>query len=176
MATMLDIIGSMLIRGAILMMMLNLSLQMNKAVYQKTGFAAMRQNTAISTQILYDDLYLATSFTTATPDSIQFAADVNNDGVSEAVHYYLAGQSSPTIPLKMLYRSINGGTAQLVAHNVAKLKVEYYNLNGSSTAIVGDVKSVRFWVSIQTEEQSSQENEKPMLAFWEKIVFPPNRY
>ena len=175
MATILDIIGSMLVRGAILLMMLNLSLQMNKAVYQKTGFAAMRQNTAISAQILYDDLYLAKSFTTATPDSIQFAA-VDSNGTSYAVHYYLAGESSPTIPLKMLYRSINGGTAQLVAHNVAKLNVEYYNLNGSSTTIVGDVRSVRFRISIQTEEQSSQENEKPMLAFWEKVVFPPNLY
>jgi hypothetical protein len=180
MAPLFDIIGSMVVRGAILLMVLNLSVQMNNAVYQKAAFTATRQSTAVPTQLLYDDLTLAgygqgasKIFSKAKSDEVEFYADQNNDGVNETIHYYLAGESAPG--MKMLYRSvtsINNGNPQMIARNVARLTFEYLDIDGNSatrtsTTNVAGIKSIRFKLSVQTDEKSR-------LAFWEKIVFPSN--
>jgi hypothetical protein len=179
MAPLFDIIGSLVIRGAIAIMVLNLSIQMQGALFQKTAITATRQSTAVPNQLLFEDLYLAgygqgasKIFIVAKPDEAKFTSDQNNDGINETIHYFLAGVSSPAIPLKMLYRTINNGTPQMIARNVSGLTFEYFNIDGNSatttsTTNVASIKSIRYRLSVQTDEKSR-------LAFWEKIVFPPN--
>lgn len=168
MATMLDIIGSMVIRGAILLMLLNLSVQMNTATYQKTAFTAMRQSTAISAQILYDDLYLAKNIDTARSYKIVFSA-VDSNGSTVPAKCYLESQSDT---LKNLYRSVNGH-ATMIAHNVDSLELRYYDKDGLLiNPVTGDITKIRsihcqLW--FLTDDRSR-------LVFWEKQVFPPNLY
>jgi hypothetical protein len=177
MGTMLDVIGSIVIRGAIMLAVLNLTIQMNSALYQKTALAAARQATVIPAQIMYGDIYLAgyndptKMFGKAKPNEIVFYADIDTNGVADTVHYYLGSGSSANI----LYRqvsSINSNRAALIAHNVISMTFDYYNIDGSSatqssTVNVGGVKSIKLKLTIQTDDNSGS-------TFWEKNIFPPN--
>ena len=176
MGTMLDVIGSIVIRGAIMLAILNLTFQMNTALYQKTALAATRQATVIPAQIMYGDIYVAgygettsKTFALAKQNEISFFADVNNDGTPESVHYYLQGESAA----KGLYRqvsSINNNAPALIAHNVTSMTFDYYDIDGVPKipgVNVSGIKSIRLRFTIQTDEGSGN-------TFWEKNIFPPN--
>jgi hypothetical protein len=170
MGTMLDVIGSIVIRGAIMLALINLTIQMNTALYQKTALASTRQSTVIPVQIMCDDIYRAKTsvFEKAKLNEIKFSAGDINDN-SETVYYYLEGATSA----KGLYRqvsSINNNTPALIAHNVTNMTFEYYDLDGvakSPGENVGGIKSIKLKLTIQTDNNSGS-------TFWEKNIFPPN--
>ena len=118
MSTMLDIIGSMVIRGAIVLMTLYLSVGLQSAYTYKSTLYIVKQKTVVPAQVLTDDIRLAgygptgttKTFDTAMAQAMAFTADINNDGVADFVRYYLGPTYSGTH--RSLYRMvscINGG-------------------------------------------------------------------
>ena len=97
MSVMLDIIGSMVIRGAIVLMTLYLSVGLQSAYTYKSTLYIVKQKTVIPAEVLTDDIRLAgygptgtkKTFDIASSQEIEFPADIYNTGFADQIHYYL---------------------------------------------------------------------------------------
>jgi hypothetical protein len=168
MSVMLDIIGSMVIRGAIVLMTLYLSVGLQSAYTYKSTLYIVKQKTVIPAQVLTDDIRLAgygptTSkvFTTATSQAMQFSADINNDSIPETVYYYL-GSTYAGSTHKSLFRevsSINGGAPFELARDVDSLCFTYYDVYGNtlSGSNVSGIKSVKVSLVMESSGQVADE-------------------
>ncbi|HTY10061.1 MAG TPA: hypothetical protein VMF88_03215 [Bacteroidota bacterium] len=165
---MLDIIGSMVIRGAIVLMTLYLSVSLQSAYTYKNTLYTVKQKTVIPAEVLTDDIRLAgygptTSkvFTTAASQEMQFSADINNDSVAENVHYYL-GPTYTGSSHRSLYRvvsSINGGAPYELARDVDSLCFTYYDVYGNSLSgtNVSGIKSIKVSLVMESNAQVADE-------------------
>ena len=166
MSIMLDLIGSMVVRGAIMLTFLYLTINMQSALYEKAMYAAVKQKTVVPAQVLTDDLRLAgygpaTSkvFPVAYQQSIEFYADINNDSVADLVHYYLGPVYAGTTNHYSLYREVScysGGAPFELARDVDSLAFTYYNSVGAviSPALnVSGIKSIRVRLSFESNGQ-----------------------
>ena len=168
MSVMLDIIGSMIIRGAIVLMTLYLSVGLQSAYTYKSTLYIVKQKTVVPAEILTDDIRMAgygptTSkiFTTAMSEAVQFFADVNNDSLPETVHYYL-GPTYTGSSHRSLFRevsSINGGAPFELARDVDSLCFTYYDVYGNtlSGSNVSGIKSVKVSLVMESGAQVADE-------------------
>ena len=168
MSIMLDLIGSMIVRGAIMLTFLYLTINLQNALYEKTIYAAVKQKTVIPAQILTDDLRMAgygpttsKSFPVAYQQSIEFYADINNDSVADLVHYYLGPVYAGTTNHYSLYREVscyNGGAPFELARDVDSLAFTYYGSTGTviSPALnVSGIKSIHIRLSFESNGQTT---------------------
>lgn len=167
MSVMLDLIGSMIVRGAIMLTFLYLTINLQNALYDKTIYATVKQKTVIPAQILTDDIRMAgygsatsKTFPIAHSQEIQFYADVNNDSTAETVHYYL-GPAYPGTNHMSLYRavsSINGGAAFELARDVDSVSFTYYNSLGTTIGPalnLSGIKSIKVRLSFESNGQTT---------------------
>jgi len=168
MSVMLDIIGSMVIRGAIVLMTLYLSVGLQSAYTYKSTLYIVKQKTVVPAEILTDDIRLAgygptTSkvFDTAQSQAIQFHADINNDSIPETVYYFLGPTYTGSIH-RSLFRavsSINGGTPFELARDVDSLCFTYYDVYGNtlSGSNVWGIKSIKVSLVMESSGQVADE-------------------
>lgn len=193
MATMIDIIGSTIIRGAIVLIILNLNISLNNALSQKTVRAALKQKTVVPAQVLTDDIRLAgynqpynpgppfKPFAIAKSDEIQFLADLDSDSTADVVHYYLGAAPSGSTH-RVLYRQLNGGASFELARDVISLTFTYYNSFGSTIAPglnKTGIKSISVKLKIESSVQATEgigtdNTARYETAYWERTLFPQN--
>lgn len=189
MGVMIDIIGSTIIRGAIVLIILNLNVSLNNSLTQKTVRAALKQKTVVPAQILTDDIRLAgynqaapKVFAIAKADEIQFLADLESDSTTDVVHYYLGAAGPEIPPHRVLYRQLNGGASFELARDVISLTFTYYNSLGATIAPgtnkVG-IKSISMKLKIEsniqvTEGIGTDNTARYETAYWERTLFPQN--
>ncbi len=164
MSVMLDLIGSMIVRGAIMLTFLYLTVNLQNALYEKTIYAAVKQKTVIPMEILTDDLRMAgygptTSkvFPIAQAQAVKFYGDFNSDSTSESMYYYLGSAYAGT-DRKSLFRVRNGGTPFELARDVDSLAFTYFNLTGAVIAPalnVSGIKSIKVWISFESNGQTT---------------------
>jgi hypothetical protein len=188
MGVMIDIIGSTIIRGVIVLVILNLNVSLNNALTQKTARAAMKLKTVVPAQLLTDDISLAgynqgttKVFPMAKADEIQFLADLNNDGTADIVHYYL-GAAPAGSTHRVLYRQLNLGASFELARDVDSLTFTYYSILGTTIAPginkLG-IKSISVKLKIEsnvkvTEGIETGKTANYEIAYWERTIFPKN--
>jgi hypothetical protein len=176
MGTVFDIIGSTLIRGAIMLAMINLTVQMNTALYKKTSLAAARQALVIPAQILYNDI-LGAGYGQAFPKTmaiakryeIQFNTCIDTLGTVGSVHYVLDKTN--------LCRTVGAGARQVIGHGVTSLRIDYYDSLGGSMSTgtnIGKIKQIRFRMTVLPDNLPN--GERKDSTYWERRVFPPNLY
>ncbi len=168
MSVMLDIIGSMVIRGAIVLMTLYLSVGLQSAYTYKSTLYIVKQKTVVPAEILTDDIRLAgygptTSkvFDTAMSQAIQFSADINNDSIPETVYYYLGSPYTGSTH-RSLFRavsSINGGAPAELARDVDSLCFTYYDVYGNtlSGSNIYGIKSIKVSLVMESSGQVADE-------------------
>ncbi|MGA7161229.1 MAG: hypothetical protein WBZ48_09505 [Bacteroidota bacterium] len=167
---MLDIIGSMVIRGAIVLMTLYLSVGLQNAYTYKSTLYIVKQKTVVPAQVLTDDIRLAgygptgttKTFATAMSQSMAFTADINNDGVADNVQYYL-GPTYTGSAHRSLYRTVscyNGGAAFELMRDVDSLCFTYYDSLGNTKAYntnVSGIKSIKVSLVMESSAQVADE-------------------
>ena len=192
MGVMIDIIGSTIIRGVIVLVILNLNVSLNNALSQKTVRAALKQKTVVPAQILTDDIRLAgfnqaapKTFAVADTSEIKFLADLNNDGSTDIVRYYL-GAAPTGSTHRVLYRQLNNGASFELARDVISLKFTYYNsLAGTITPHASgwpptaNIKSISIKLVIEANAQTTEgigtgNTASYERAYWEQTIFPQN--
>jgi hypothetical protein len=194
MGVMIDIIGSTIIRGAIVLVILNINVSLNNSLTQKTVRAALKQKTVVPAQILTDDIRLAgynqpfspvgttlKPFAIAKADEIQFLADLNSDSTTDVVRYYL-GAAPVGSTHRVLYRQLNGGTSFELARDVISLTFTYYNSVGFTIAPginKSGIKSISIKLKIEsniqvTEGIGTDNTARYETAYWERTLFPQN--
>jgi hypothetical protein len=187
MGVMIDIIGSTIIRGVIVLVILNLNVSLNNALAEKTARAIVKQKTVVPAQVITDDLRSAgynmvqKTFPIAKADEVTINTDFDNDGIAETVHYYL-GAAPAGSTHRILYRQLNGGTSFELARDVDSLVFKYYDFNGATLAPglnVNYIKSIYVRLVIESNAQVSEgigtdSTPKYVKAYWERTIFPYN--
>lgn len=176
MSIMLDILGSLAIRGVIVLIILNVTVSLNTVLYQKSAHAVVKQNLALSTDALASDLNKCTAFLVAGTDEVEFEflADISTGDV-DTLHYYLG----PTYELsatdnpndRKMYSVLNAGQPFDLASGMVTLQFEYLDIDGSPTSNLSLIKSV--FVKLLMEHGNSFEGKYPSRQ-WEVHIFPAN--
>lgn len=187
MGVIIDIIGMLVIRASIIAIILNLMVNLHEALYKYTERNYLNNTLTGAAQTISADLKLAgynsanKRFPVAKTNDMSFRADTENDSTVDVVRYYL----NPTTGTnKVLYRTVNSGTAMQVARDVDSFYVYYYRANGAnatsgSTTNVNNIKSVyvKLKITSKNQELSAQDGSSESAARtakWEQHFFPEN--
>jgi hypothetical protein len=140
MAIVLDIIGSMVIRGALVFVMLNMTVTLNSALYDRTAVANAKVNLGVTVEVMYSDIRAAVSFTTPLDSmTMSFTKIDTIDGASQAVSLYTVLDSASG--LWKLYRNV-GGNLMVIGNNLQGISFVYRTANRAVTTDPAQVKSV----------------------------------
>jgi hypothetical protein len=171
----LDIIGSLAIRGAIVLVILRLNLSLHQTLYLKSANANVRKIADEMVSIIETDFRQAgynvstAAFVQYDTSNVQFLADRKNTGTVDTIQYYLSGKS--------VYRKVTGSTARLLADNVAQFRFDYFGATGLAAISSTDIKSIKLKVTLQESYQltlSSDGKQYYPSAKSEYQFFPPN--
>jgi len=181
MGVILDILGSMAVRGTIVLVMLSMNLSLHNTLYRKTSQAVVEKNLSYTTDALMLDLKLiglsatSTPMITADPAEIKFLGDVDGSGIQDTVNFYLGSTSelaSTDNPNdRKLYRKLGNRSAFDFASGVTNFQFEYYDVTGHPTTILSAIKSVKF--ILKMEHGYAYDSIYPSGS-WETQIFPPN--
>jgi hypothetical protein len=180
MAAFLDILGSLIIRGGIILILLRLTLSMQEVLYERTEKAALERNlTAVSSVLSYEVRQLGYNvagnpFVTVDSSRFSFRADVNNDGSADQIEYYLdpiydAGWPGPDQYL--LHRRVGMGTDWPMARGVTRFRFWYYDSLGAETADTARIRSIMMVIRLQS---GNFFNGRYPSASWQAHIFPQN--
>jgi hypothetical protein len=190
----LDLMGSTIIGGVLLLLILKLNLYTSNANYYSDNELKLQQNVKTLAEVMNYDLrkigygYDGTAIVTAEQNRIKFYADMDapgtfGHGVVDFVEYYLGDstEASGTVNQrdKVLYRIINntdtlgGPTLGLV-----DLKFSYLDGQGIVTTILDSIKYVKaeFWVEPYefVSDYGMEQLDSTQFTYWELTINPRN--
>ena len=185
-STIIDILGSMLIGGTLLVILWRLNDATTANTYNYSGELSLQQNLATVATIIEHDFrkigYCANW--NIMPDSgrifladtskIKFLTDVQNDGVIDSMYYYLG----PTSELNMTenprdrvsYRVINNETPVKSNLGVTQFYLIYFNPLGDTIPFpITEPDEIATMEINLTVENTSAYDQQYSSAFWRQI-------
>ncbi|MDZ7268168.1 MAG: hypothetical protein ONB48_09280 [candidate division KSB1 bacterium] len=115
--------------------------------------------------------------TKAEASDVRYVLDDNGDGTLETMRYYLSStddavaRATPNPNDKVLYRVVNGGTAEVIATGLTEFKVLYYDSTGNTTPVLANIRSLV--VSLTIEGDYGADNQYPKFV-WLGRFTPPS--
>ena len=189
MSYLLDIIGSTIIAGMVVMILLavNINTTTSSAAILFTTIE-QRKITQISEIVQYDFYkigYLIPGEKIAIADSneIKFYSDINNDTEIDSVHYYVGNTTDLSYTTnpddKPLYRQRNYQDSLLAEIPVVDFNLSYYDSIGNSldysslTSAAGRnlIKSIKIKITVESDEVYADEYR---TSEWKKKISPKN--
>jgi len=186
-STLLDILGSTIVGGMLLMILLRLNNAAVQNTYVYGGDLITQQDlVAVVDLIEYDFRKIgyckdwkkipdpSKSIIAATDSSITYLTDDNNDGVVDTMHYYTGPVSelsqTPNPRDRLLYRVLNSEPAKSANMGITQFKMTYYDALGNKLNFPITVPSAIYTMQIDiTVENSSAYAEQYSSAFWRQI-------
>ena len=186
-STILDIIGSVIIGGLIMLILFRLSDAASQNTYNNGQELTVQTDLTTIVEILENDFRKigycedyskipdpSKAIISADSTSISFLIDVNNTGNVDTLHYYIGPtselSSTPNPNDRLLYRVINGETPKSIALGLTEFKLLYFDPLGDTLnfpiASPGEIASIQ--ISIQVEDAEAYNNEY-VSAFWRQI-------
>ncbi len=172
----LDIAGSLAIRGAIVLVILRLNVSLQQTLMLKTATANVRENLATLVSIIETDMRQAgynvsgTAFIKADTSEVIFLADFKNNGTIDTVRYYLSDGK--------VYRKESTMTrTTCIGIGLTQFRFEYYDYTGAPAATLDNIRSVKLIVAMEenyTITQLSDGQSYRPSARSEHQFFPPN--
>ncbi len=179
MGVIFDILGSFIVRAAIIIIVLHLMLTLHETLYSNTDRIYLNEVMKAPSETMSYDLKLAgynalKTFSIAQKNLMLFYADIDNDGSQESIRYSIFGG--------ILYRRVNFLPAMEIARNVKELEFKYFDISGNLLAYTNprnDVKSIKVTLVLQstntvTSAISGTSDAIPKTAKWEIQIFPLN--
>ncbi len=186
-STLLDILGSTIVGGLLLMILLKL----NDASVQNTftfgGDLIVQQNlVSVVDLIEYDFRKIgyckdwkkipdpSKSIIAADTSSITYLTDDDNDGIVDTMHYYTGTTSellaTPNTKDRLLYRVLNSDAPKSANMGITQFKLTYFDALGNKLPFPITVPSAIYTMQIDiTVENSSAYNQEYSTAFWRQI-------
>ena len=187
--TLLDIIGSIIVGGILLLILFRLQATASETSYDSSQDLIVQQNLTTLIDIIQSDFrkvgYCAdyTKITNpadvilfADSNKIEFIADLNDAGVLDTVEYYTGPTSelsnTPNPNDRLLYRIINNETPMGSNLGVTEFKLIYQNALGDtlSTPVnpTGQIASIQIDLEVENSEAMNNEYQN---AFWRQVRF-----
>lgn len=147
-STIIDILGSIVVGGFLLLLLARIDDQSVKNIYNNSEELILQQNLATLSSIIENDfrrigycknynLIPKTDFiVSATDSSISFKTDVYDQGVVDILKYYIGPASelasSPNPRDRFLYRVVNNDTPVGVNLGVTQFRLVYFDVYGDT--------------------------------------------
>lgn len=181
MSQMLDLIGSTVIGGLVLLMILTLNGTMvNTAGVQTMNISTQENLTTLVGMIEYDfakmGYRVSDSLKIRVADSsrIVFKADIDNNGVVDGISYSLSSELNADTENprdRILYRTLNDGTPTPINFGVTRFRLWYYDSLGNVTSWRSKMRAVRLAINV---ESIWSLDSAYTGACWERIIEPKN--
>jgi hypothetical protein len=191
--TLLDILGSIIIGGILMLIAWRLSEAATEKTYNNSGELSMQQNLATVAQIIEHDFRKigfcdnynkipdpSKAITYADTSSLKFLTDIDSDGDVDSIFYYLGPTSellsTPNPRDRILYRIVNNEAPMGSNLGVTRFFMVYYDaLNDSIPTPIttpGIISSIEINVTVEQVaayvDSLGGYNELPS-AFWRQI-------
>lgn len=185
--TLLDVLGSMIVGGILLTIVLRLSNSATEKTYNNSGELSLQQNLATIAQIIEYDFrkigYCANwnkipdpslAILEADYSRLKFITDVDSDGELDSIHYYLG----PTSELshtenprdRLLYRVVNNEEPLSSNLGITDFHMIFYDALGDTLylpiQITGEIASIEINVTV---ENVAAYDSLYSSAFWRQI-------
>ena len=189
MSYLLDIVGSFIIAGMVVMILLAVNIN-NSASSSVILFTTIEQSkvTDASELIEYDFYKIGFRITSekisvADSNEIKFYTDINNDDLADSVHYYLGEKSDLTFTTnpndRLLHRRRNDTDSLSTKIPVVDFQLTYFDSIGNSldyaslTSAAGRqlIKSIKVKIAVESDEMY---DEQYRTSEWKKKISPKN--
>ena len=181
MNVLLDIFGSTIIGALIALMMLNFNLFQSNTRFASNSELQLQQNAKTLAEIINHDLrkigydYDSTSIVQADSERVSFLSDIDRNGSTDVVSYFLGDTSEVTETTnpkdRILYRVVNSDTIKGPSLGLTKAKFSYLNEFYTETTTLSDIEYVRAELWIESIEPVGEEY---LFTYWEMTINPRN--
>ena len=139
MTMILDLVASTAVRGTMIILMLKMTVTLNSALYDKTAMANARTNLGVTTEVMYEDIRAATSFSAIDSVTMAFTKKVSAAASSQSVTFYRVYDASTG--LWKLYRNVDG-SLMMIGNNLESISFVCLTSTRTVTTLPAQVKSV----------------------------------
>lgn len=186
-ASLIDIIGSAIIGGFILLILFRTNASVTENTYNNTSDLIVQEDITTVVSILENDFRKigycedwtkipdpTKSIIYADTSTIKFLTDDQNDGTVDTLSYYIGPTSDlPNTPNpndRILYRQINEETPQKISLGITEFNLLYFGALGDTLSFPivnpGAISSMQITIRV---ENSAAFNNKYVDAFWRQI-------
>jgi len=186
-STLIDIVGSMVIGGMLMLILFRLQDNATKNSYNYGGEAIVQQNLVEVVQLIEHDFRKigycrdwsqipdpSKAILTADSTSISYLTDLDDDGTMDSLRYFLGPKSelteTPNPNDRMLYRVENGETPISANLGVTQFSLEFYDALSNKLDFPienpGQIYTMR--IDLKVENTSAYDQEYTS-AFWRQI-------
>lgn len=164
MGAILDIIGSLAIRGVILTLIIGLIITLRDAEYERTSVATTGQNLSVAARVMERDLkyagYNADStiinvFMIADSERVKFLGDLDDNYVPatgagmDTIDYRIGADPSGEVNSRVIARTVNSGFPLYIAKGPVSMKIMYCDSGGTPTSILANILSISVLLSMK---------------------------
>ncbi|MEX1137848.1 MAG: hypothetical protein WEF53_00715 [Bacteroidota bacterium] len=179
---MLDLVASMVVRGAIVYIVLTMNISLNELLYEKAQYAIVKQNTATMVDVLRNDfryigygVSVGNPFLLADSNQVRFQGDIDNNGIVDTLYFSIGPVSemagTPNPSDRIIYRRRNSGTPFEFGHGVTQFHLTYYNATGNVTTSLSEIKTFKVRIMVQGDREI---NRYYPTSVWESHILPSN--
>ncbi|MCX6640053.1 MAG: hypothetical protein NTW14_06170 [bacterium] len=182
MSSILDLVGSFIIGGLLLMMILSFNANVSEMSTQDQLELIVQQNmTELVSEIEFDFRKIgyrvpnpALAVISADTSGISFRGDIDDDGTVDVLTYQLGttgemrGTHNPRD--RIIRRTVNGQTTT-GSLGVTGLRLRYYDLGGTATTNVTLIKTIEYRLSLESPFPIDTTYAR---ATWNGIIRPKN--
>jgi len=186
-STLLDIIGSMIIGGMLLMILFRLNNATVENTYNNGGELIVQESLVEVVQLIEHDFrkigycadwnkipFPSRSILMADSNNIHFLTDVDSDGEVDTMHYYLGPTSAllntPNPRDKILYRVVNNNPEAGSNLGVTEFSLLYFNSLGDTISFPITTPAEIYTMQINiTVESVAAYDENYASGFWRQI-------
>ena len=158
MGAILDIIGSLAVRGVILTLIISLIITLRDAQYERTSVATTGQNLSTAARVMERDLRYAgynadttivNVFLTADSQHVEFLGDLDDFGGLDTVDYRIWADPSGEVDSKVIARRVNSQPPWYIAKGPVSMKLMYYDSLGAPTSTLTNILSISVLLSMK---------------------------
>jgi hypothetical protein len=179
---MVDIIQSYIIKGAIILIIIQAMLSLQQTLYERTLKAQLEQEMFQMSAVVTSDLRRVGSDTVSVRPYF-IVADTNSfrfktgDSASFAVTHVIDYTITKPDAFYVLNRSVDGGTSLPVGRNLIRFQMQYLDNNGAvlTPTPLSDPNKLNIrMISILAKMQMTTVTNDTVSSLWQTKIFPQN--
>jgi hypothetical protein len=180
MSVLIDLIGSAIVAGYVLMLGLGINTNISSTAVASTTTVTVQEFVILAASVFEADLKKmgyglvdpTTGIAVADSNRIRFRADMNRNGSIDSVEWYVGPLiTKPNgLLVRNLYRKYNNGTPQIVAANVKTFSLRYLDQDGGATSTLSNIAVVETTIEISSPymvaDQVKPEDQQYITTIW----------
>ena len=186
-ASLIDILGAMIVGGLLLIILLRLDGQMTENNFIYGSDRNLQRGLAETAVVVEEDLrkmgFCADPFKLtdemsrviyADSSYISFYTDLDSDGNLDSIAFFISDTTALSMTKnprdRILYRQINTNTPMMINTNIVQFKLMYYDALGIqlATPVVSPARITHLEISFKVEDPEAYD-QKYSQAYWQQV-------